>query len=251
MVGFTRLSSELDPEELHTLLERFFTVIDTIVDRFAGHDTAAAVAATPFTAGRRAAFLSSGTWSLLGREIAAPDLSASAIAGNFTNECGVGGMIIHHRILCGLWLLRSHVRFPLHFEAINNPAHCGLRFTSVINALRLLEREGLLEIRPYSGWPARNYTSPLSQRGRLRRQLRQLLPAEQQSVGRALSCQASAVRPAVVGHRPSVPVARPQFVNLTMPYELLEAGLISRPAQSSGSPLSFFRWCLSMSTPRG
>ena len=36
MVGFTRLSSELDPEELHTLLERFFTVIDTIVDRFGG-----------------------------------------------------------------------------------------------------------------------------------------------------------------------------------------------------------------------
>ena len=63
--------------------------------------------------------------------------------------------------------------------------------------------------------------------------------------------EASAVRPAVVGHRPSLPVARPQFVNLTMPYELLEAGLISRPAQSSGSPLSFFRWCLSMSTPRG
>lgn len=73
----------------------------------AGHDTAAAVAATPFTPGRRSAFLSSGTWSLLGREIAAPDLSAAALAGNFTNECGVGGTIVFHRILTGLWLVQE------------------------------------------------------------------------------------------------------------------------------------------------
>jgi rhamnulokinase len=93
----------------------------------AGHDTAAAVAATPFTAGQRAAFLSSGTWSLLGREIAAPDLSASAIAGNFTNECGVGGMIIHHRILCGLWLLQECRRIwsktaPLDYAELDRAA---------------------------------------------------------------------------------------------------------------------------------
>ena len=73
----------------------------------AGHDTAAAVAATPFSPGRRAAFLSSGTWSLLGREIAAPDLSPAALAGNFTNECGVGGTIVFHRILTGLWLVQE------------------------------------------------------------------------------------------------------------------------------------------------
>ena len=93
----------------------------------AGHDTAAAVAATPFIAGRRAAFLSSGTWSLLGREIAAPDLSAAAIAGNFTNECGVGGMIIHHKILCGLWLLQERRRIwsktaPLDYAELDRAA---------------------------------------------------------------------------------------------------------------------------------
>ena len=73
----------------------------------AGHDTAAAVAATPFTPGRRAAFLSAGTWSLLGREIAAPDLSTASLDSNFTNECGVGGVIVHHKILCGLWLVQE------------------------------------------------------------------------------------------------------------------------------------------------
>ncbi len=73
----------------------------------AGHDTASAVAATPFSPGGRAAFLSSGTWSLLGRELSAPDLSEAALAGNFTNECGVGGTIVHHRILTGLWLLQE------------------------------------------------------------------------------------------------------------------------------------------------
>ena len=36
LVGYTRLSSELDPEDVHTLLERFFTLVDAIVDRFGG-----------------------------------------------------------------------------------------------------------------------------------------------------------------------------------------------------------------------
>ena len=36
LVGYARLSSELDPEEVHALLERFFTLVDAIVDRFGG-----------------------------------------------------------------------------------------------------------------------------------------------------------------------------------------------------------------------
>ena len=36
LVGYTRLSSELDPEDVHALLERFFTLVDAIVDRFGG-----------------------------------------------------------------------------------------------------------------------------------------------------------------------------------------------------------------------
>ncbi len=73
----------------------------------AGHDTAAAVAAAPFTPGKRTAFLSAGTWSLLGQEIGAPNLTAASRDSNFTNECGVGGTIVHHKILCGLWLVQE------------------------------------------------------------------------------------------------------------------------------------------------
>jgi len=36
LVGYTRLSSELDPEDVHALLERFFTLVDAVVDRFGG-----------------------------------------------------------------------------------------------------------------------------------------------------------------------------------------------------------------------
>jgi class 3 adenylate cyclase/tetratricopeptide (TPR) repeat protein len=36
LVGYTRLSSEMDPEDVHALLERFFTLVDAIVDRFGG-----------------------------------------------------------------------------------------------------------------------------------------------------------------------------------------------------------------------
>src|SRR5262249_25685457 len=53
------------------------------------HDTASAVAATPLDV--RTAFLSSGTWSLLGLELDRPLLSSAARDGNLTNEGGVAG----------------------------------------------------------------------------------------------------------------------------------------------------------------
>ena len=79
----------------------------TRVVAVAGHDTAAAVAATPFEPGRKAAFVSLGTWSLIGREANEPDLSNASLAANITNECGVGGRIVYHKILSGLWLLQE------------------------------------------------------------------------------------------------------------------------------------------------
>ena len=69
------------------------------------HDTAAAVAAV--RAGGGTAFLSSGTWSLLGTELPAPILSADARDRNFTNEGGVCGTIRLLKNICGLWLLQA------------------------------------------------------------------------------------------------------------------------------------------------
>lgn len=69
------------------------------------HDTGSAVAAVP--AGGRTAFLSSGTWSLLGTELAAPIVTECARQLNFTNEGGVCGTTRLLKNIAGLWLLQS------------------------------------------------------------------------------------------------------------------------------------------------
>ncbi|MES1257162.1 MAG: rhamnulokinase family protein [Acidobacteriota bacterium] len=69
------------------------------------HDTGSAVAAVA-TQGR-AAFLSSGTWSLLGTEVAAPVITPRALELNFTNEGGVCGTTRLLKNIGGLWLLQS------------------------------------------------------------------------------------------------------------------------------------------------
>jgi rhamnulokinase len=69
------------------------------------HDTAAAVAAVSST--RPSAFLSSGTWSLLGAEIPSPVITGRARELNFTNEGGVCGTTRLLKNIGGLWLLQS------------------------------------------------------------------------------------------------------------------------------------------------
>lgn len=70
----------------------------------AGHDTASAVAAVPAT-NRNFAYLSSGTWSLMGIETDAPVINKETEALNFTNEGGVAGTIRLLKNICGMWLL--------------------------------------------------------------------------------------------------------------------------------------------------
>ncbi|MEX2680858.1 MAG: rhamnulokinase family protein [Candidatus Sigynarchaeota archaeon] len=72
----------------------------------ASHDTAAAVAGTPITS-RNAAYLSSGTWSLLGVELDRPVLTRKALEMNFTNEGGVNGTIRLLKNIAGMWLLQQ------------------------------------------------------------------------------------------------------------------------------------------------
>ncbi len=72
----------------------------------ATHDTAAAVAAVPAGAGTWA-YISSGTWSLVGVEIASPLLGDDALAANFTNEGGVAGTVRLLKNVMGLWLVQE------------------------------------------------------------------------------------------------------------------------------------------------
>lgn len=70
----------------------------------AGHDTASAVAAVP-ALNRNFAYLSSGTWSLMGVEADAPVITPETETLNFTNEGGVEGTIRFLKNICGMWLL--------------------------------------------------------------------------------------------------------------------------------------------------
>ncbi len=68
------------------------------------HDTASAVVGVP-AATDRFAYVSCGTWSLVGVELDAPVLTAESRAANFTNELGVDGTVRYLRNVMGLWLL--------------------------------------------------------------------------------------------------------------------------------------------------
>jgi rhamnulokinase len=70
------------------------------------HDTASAVVAVP-AVGERFAYISSGTWSLVGLELDAPVLTDQARDANFTNEGGVDGRIRFLRNVMGLWILQE------------------------------------------------------------------------------------------------------------------------------------------------
>jgi rhamnulokinase len=71
----------------------------------ATHDTASAVAGTPLRPGW--AYVSSGTWSLVGVEREAPLVSESAARANFTNEGGAFGTVRFLKNVMGLWMLES------------------------------------------------------------------------------------------------------------------------------------------------
>ena len=72
-----------------------------------GHDTASAVVALPGPPAERAAFVSSGTWMLVGAERAEADVSVAARAANFSNEPGAFGGVRFLKNLMGLWMLEQ------------------------------------------------------------------------------------------------------------------------------------------------
>ncbi|GAA1995419.1 rhamnulokinase [Microbacterium ulmi] len=81
----------------------------TAVTAVGSHDTASAVVAVPMRADA-AAYISCGTWGLVGVEVAQPVLTADALAATFTNEGGVDGRVRLLRNVMGLWVLTETVR---------------------------------------------------------------------------------------------------------------------------------------------
>jgi len=79
------------------------------VTAIGSHDTASAVVAVP-AATDDFAYISCGTWGLVGVELEAPVLSAASRERNFTNEGGVDGRVRYLHNVMGLWLLSESIR---------------------------------------------------------------------------------------------------------------------------------------------
>ncbi|AMM22862.1 carbohydrate kinase (plasmid) [Frondihabitans sp. PAMC 28766] len=74
------------------------------------HDTASAVVGVPLD-DEHAAYISSGTWSLVGLEVPSPIMTSAAQRANFTNEGGVDGRVRFLKNISGLWLLSESMRW--------------------------------------------------------------------------------------------------------------------------------------------
>ena len=72
----------------------------------AGHDTASAIAAVPAADGNFA-YLSSGTWSLMGIEVPGPVVNEESARKNFTNEGGIDGTTRFLKNITGMWILEQ------------------------------------------------------------------------------------------------------------------------------------------------
>lgn len=77
------------------------------VIKVAGHDTQCAVAAMPCDHSSESAFLSCGTWSLIGCELDEPILTEKSMADELSNEIGANGKINYLKNISGLWLIQE------------------------------------------------------------------------------------------------------------------------------------------------
>jgi rhamnulokinase len=104
----------------------------------ASHDTAAAIAAVP-ASGESWAYISSGTWSLMGVEVPAPLVNEQALAANYTNEGGVGGTIRFLKNIMGLWLVQECRRAwersgqSYSYEELTHLAEAAPPFVAVVD----------------------------------------------------------------------------------------------------------------------
>ena len=104
----------------------------------AGHDTGSAVAAVP-ASNEQFAYLSSGTWSLMGIETKDAIISDLSYERNFTNEGGVEGTTCFLKNICGMWLYeRCRLEWPDEVRQLSHPELQGQAmqvepFRSLIN----------------------------------------------------------------------------------------------------------------------
>ena len=128
-----RMLAEVKPEIMDQTGAKRFTICTV-----GQHDTASAVAAMP-TLEKHAAYISSGTWSLMGVETDNLITSDAAYQYNFANEGGVGGRNRFLKNIMGLWLLQECQRqfsaggMVYTFAEMDSAARVAAPFRSIID----------------------------------------------------------------------------------------------------------------------
>lgn len=118
-------------------VQRLTGLQDLSVVAVAGHDTASAVLATP-AEDENFAYLSSGTWSLMGIESKEPVVNDETYELNFTNEGGANGSIRLLKNICGMWLIEQckkewEKEHPVSYDDIVIAAEQSVPFQCFIN----------------------------------------------------------------------------------------------------------------------
>ena len=104
----------------------------------AGHDTASAVVGVPADE-PEPVFLSSGTWSLMGREMNQPVISDASYAAGFSNEAGAFGTTRFLKNIAGMWLVQECKRAwdvagkPVSYDELQRQAQTASPFTAFID----------------------------------------------------------------------------------------------------------------------
>ena len=128
--------TKLGPMKKNLAIEVGLPQIEVVAS--CSHDTGAAVAAVPGS-GENWAYLSSGTWSLMGVEWPQPVINDQSRALGFTNEIGYGGTVRLLKNIVGLWLIQESRRHwnktgkKLDFAALERLAASAPPFVSLIN----------------------------------------------------------------------------------------------------------------------
>lgn len=101
-------------------IQQLTGLTDVPVVAVAGHDTASAVAAVP-ARDEHFAYLSSGTWSLMGIESRTPIINSLSYERNFTNEGGIEGTTRFLKNICGMWIYeRCRQEWPAEVQAMSH-----------------------------------------------------------------------------------------------------------------------------------
>jgi rhamnulokinase len=134
-----RLPGDAAGELLPDVLDETGLAGPVPVTAVGSHDTASAVVGVP-AAGERFAYVSCGTWSLVGVELDAPVLTEESRRANFSNEGGVDGTTRYLRNVMGLWLLQESIRswnaagLPADLATLLHDAARVPAFSAVVDA---------------------------------------------------------------------------------------------------------------------